>query len=223
MRKYTGLLLLILLWNVYSCSHSSSPSPDNSIRNIVFTGLKPGQANYYVRLVGENDRDLINNAFHYENDTLIVAVVGRDSFGYKLAETLSPNSVSKGTGCYVKDTNIYYLNIINDSLKIRAGTHSIIFRDLPIYEFNNNPVNQYGWKTSISWSNYSQDTSGYIINFQTPGKTYERLNVLVKNKAMERDAPGRGYIYSKEAGIVRMTEYGGYKGSPEGGGWDLLR
>jgi len=210
-----------------SCENTSSPSKGILTQNINFGKMEPFQVNYYIRLTGDNDRDTVNNSFSYENDTLKVEVLGQVKDGsWLILETITPGSVSKGTGKYGKDTNIFFLYIIKDTLKIKKGTTSNLFSentDLPLNDFQNNQVRQYGWKTTISWAYYSLDTTGYILNYQQSGKTYPRMNILVRNKVMQVDGPGRARIYSKDSGLVRVTEYGGYKSTTKGWGWDLFK
>ena len=62
--------------------------------------------------------------------------------------------------------------------------------------------------------------SGFVENFTLFGETYERLNVIVDDTAMQVDGPGQTFVYAEESGIVRSAGSSAWTGV--GWGWDLL-
>jgi len=216
-------MIAVVISLLYSCSNTSSPTPPVvNHTDINFGNLQTGQKSYYVRWTGNDLMDTINNSIQYINDTLKVEIVSKDSLGFKLVESLTAGSLSKGTGLYADIPDTFYLNVVDDTLKMNKSNSSIIFgwnNVFPLQDFTTNEGKDYGWKNSLSWLS---DTTGYVLNHKQFGNVYSRLNVIVKNKPMMVDGPGTTILYTKTAGLVRISQYGGFVAINGGRGWDLL-
>lgn len=232
MRIVTLSLLfgLFLVLFAASCKKDCSCGvPPSSNVTISFRGLEVGQRSYYLGLLGEKYFNSSTNDFVYTDDTLILSVVGKDSIGFKVTESVHYYGDVDNWMAPDKDsTYVYYLKVENDTLHIiPAGTKHVASRifdyvlyneGLPLALFSDQTINITGWKTDLGYCECRRE--GYDDQHQQFGVDYSMLNVLIENSPMALDGPGRTVVYSADAGLVRFSTYSWWTQS--GYGWDLL-
>lgn len=232
MRIVTLSLLFGLFLALFAASCKKDCScgiPPSSNVAISFRDLEVGQRAYYLGLLGENYFNSSTNDFVYTDDTLVLSVVGEDSIGYKVTESVHYNGDVDNWMVPDKDsTYVYYLKVENDTLRILpAGTKHVASRifdyvvqttGLPLALFSERTINISGWKTDSGYCECRW--TGYDDEYHQFGAYYSMLNVLIENSPMALDGPGRTFVYAADAGLVRFSTYSWWTQS--GYGWDLL-
>ncbi len=221
-----ALPLSILLFS--ACNKNEQPDPQVTPDPIQFDAMEVGQKWRYLGLLGE-DYGTSQDSFTYTDDTLVLEVIAKDQNGFLIEETLIYNGSTTEFLSQNKDAVFrYYLEVVDDTLRYtKPGTpfpQSRIFsyltavQGLPFQEFSTNELEVSGWKPNIGYCEcrYLAYTKDYTLF----GRNYDRLNILVENRAMATDASGETYIYSSKHGIVRFSTYNPW--TQRGYGWDLL-
>jgi hypothetical protein len=225
------LLLFIVIMLVSSCNKSNPVNNQQVKQKISFSNLQVGQESRYIYLIATNyiNPDSLN--FQYLKDSLIVQVIGKNDSGYIIKEFISSNSevFTGGKGPYYYDSvytyliqinadSIYFLPINNKFRSHLIGPCNGKNFTLSKMNFTDQYINILGWKTDLPYQeSYRQ---GYTQNYELFGDKYDRLNIIVDNTQMIRDADGKTYVYSLKYGIVKTSEYNLW--SDIGFGWDLL-
>lgn len=230
MQKQLLLLLLLAVIALNSCKKDCpelpAPITGDGIR---FDHLAVGQTARYLGLLGENYYLPSTDDFAYANDTLLLKIVAQDVNGFKVAESLHYVGDVDDWMAQEKDSiYFYYLKVETDTLKVKPASgiylNSRLFtywaqeRGIPLNKITKEQVSIAGWKTSFNYCECRQE--GYAVDYELFGQTYEYLNVIVENSFMAVDGPGETYVFSKNYGIVRFSEYGWW--TQAGYGWDLL-
>lgn len=204
--------------------------PVTSQNRIRFDSMAVGQVSKYLGLIGE-DYFASNNIFHYTTDTLIWEVIGQDTNGYLIRESMKyagANPESPWFG-YTRDQVFeFYLNLDNDTLSVREpgkiflSSRLVGYRTddwrLPLNDFNSEFLQIEGWKTSLGYCSCRREA--YTVDYEQLGFTYPRLNILVDNRAIAFDGNGETCVYSKRYGFVRFALYSPW--TQRGEAWNLL-
>ena len=221
-----GLFAVVAL--LASCKKDPT-EPVQTGNNIQFDNLAVGQQSKYLGLLGEKYFESTWDDFVYTDDTLVLEVVSHDNLGFKVAESLHYVGDVEPWMAQEKDSvYYYYLNVVNDSLKVqpigtnfvqsRIWTYMVENNGLPLLPIQTQKVQIQGWKTDLSYCECYRE--GYTENYTLFGELYDRLNVVVDNTPMALDGAGSTYAFSGKHGAVRFSTYGWWTQS--GYGWDLL-
>jgi len=230
MQKQLLLLLLLVVIALNSCKKDCPEIPDPTTGDgLRFDNLAVGQTARYIGLLGENYYTPSTGDFAYTDDTLLLKIVAQDANGFQVAESLHYVGDVDDWMAQEKDsTYFYYLKVQNDTIRVqpigsdflhsRIFTYGVSQSGLPLKKITSQQVSISGWKTSFNYCECRQE--GYAVGYELFGQTYDYLNVIVENSFMAVDGPGETYVFSKNHGIVRFSEYGWW--TQAGYGWDLI-
>jgi len=228
---FVTAMLCTLLFS--ACKHDfcgfSETDPIPNPGPISFENLAIGQTSKYLGLWGEDYYNDNNDIFGYTDDTLELKIVGQDAQGFKVRESF--HYVGDVVDWLKPDKDsvyYYYLEIVNDTLRIHPGQAnnflSRIFAyhtsksGLPVANITSPKIEITGWKTAMTYCECRR--TGFAENYSLFGQNYPLLNVVVENSPMSFDGNGETYVYSKSDGIIRFSTYSWWTQS--GIGWDLL-
>jgi len=228
---FAATALCALLFS--ACRHDPhvypEPDPIPNPNPIRFDNLTVGQSSRYIGLWGEDYYTNNNNNFGYTDDTLQLKIVGLGVQGFKVEETFHYTGNVLSWLNYDKDSVYhYYLTVSDDTLRIKPSHNNYVnSRMFGYYTVKNGlaladiaapKIEISGWKTNLPYCECRRD--GFVEDYTLFGQTYPRLNVVVENSPMSFDGNGETNVFSKSAGIVRVSTYSWWT---QGGiGWDLL-
>ncbi|MCB0525310.1 MAG: hypothetical protein H6576_09710 [Lewinellaceae bacterium] len=228
--KHLLLFCGFTIFALISCKKDCVNTPQGySSDPIRFDSLKVGQKSRYVGLTGEAYINDSHDIFSYQEDTLTLEITAEDVKGFLVTESLV---YAADPSVWIKNGKDliyqYYLNVINDTLRIipasdiyvksRMFQYNITKQGLPLRNVSSLLLNITGWKTSAPYCECRR--FALASNYNLFGMEYPNLNVLIENSAMALDGNGETYAYSAEYGIVKASTYSWW--TQDGYGWDLL-
>ena len=188
-----------------------------------------GQQNCYLHFHGTDycSTDGFENITYY-NDTLILTIDSVLTTGdFIVSEALSGGSDGTIWSLTTADDNVLHtFHFENDSLSILSdptttslwswlGSYSLDPIDLNDYSENQTFIK--GWKTGNSCT---PNSSGFAIDQNILGKSYNHLNIQIDDSAFDFDGEGYTYIYSLEHGIIAYSSVSPW--TMYGVGWHLI-
>ncbi|HMG90658.1 MAG TPA: hypothetical protein VK589_11385 [Chryseolinea sp.] len=186
-----------------------------------------GQRSHYIFFQASRDFITKEITVKYLPDTLVLAIVGKESNTWVIKEFLT-NSPKGGSWASVADEEIIrHLSIDNDSAyfskPLNAYYFSFLFvgeaRTIPLQPVTDPaPLNPdclpiFGIESTI-WTQYT-------IDYSQHGQTFSHLNDYFDYTPMATDGSGFMYAYGPSYGMVRWT-WVSYWSPDEADGWDLI-
>ncbi len=228
MKNHLALLLLIVV--CVSCDKNDeegcgSPNPPPS-ENFI-EGMQVGDKLRYSLLLGENYSSGSENLYSYTGDTLVLEVLQITAAGALISESITPGSnMMADPDLYYWQKDLVYVNtwrILNDSLFVESAelffaSHLLPTPRLKFSDYSEQEVEIIGWRTSYNYSEANAQL--FATDYTLFGHHYDSLSVYINNQPMTYDANGSTTVYSKDAGVVRSSEYGWWTQS--GRGWDRI-
>ncbi len=213
-------------------------------RSAILENLFVGHTSKYIYFRGSDYRSGGDAPPEYYADTLIVSVIDSTEDGWLISERYSAGSQAlkniRDTGCdpnhqFSKDTvATYSLKIKEGKLTILPGTSShsssilyglklpdYLITELPLHDLSARGAERVegsGWRSGLQYCEcYRQ---GFVEDREILGVSYDHLNVVMDDRAMAVDGPGKTWMYSRREGIVRFYQVSWWTQHAEG--WDLL-
>ena len=212
-----------------ACDGSGGGGPGSG-NPIHFDSPAVGQQSRYAVLLGEKYGDPADSPFRYVDGVLLAEIVGHDDTGFRVRESFEvPLDVSQDARLEALEPDAVYeyrLRMEGDALTVvysDANRRSRLFRSwadhaLPLADVASPATTIFGWRPALPYCEcYEQ---AYVANGEIHDATYDRLNVVVDNEAMQTDGPGATKIYSAHDGLVRSIHYSWW--TRRGEGFDLI-
>lgn len=217
--------------------HSDPPLSDtsacvtkNGLPAVIFKALEVGQASHFVFFTGENYQDTSEFSIQYHPDTLVMEIVGKDDFGFRVKECITSGSKPNNELLFPDSVLYYYLKVENGYLKPHrtpdspSGTflYSRLFLTreipLPLAKITAEEIILSGWKTNPVYFGLYRE--GFCENSMVNNAAYPYLNIVIDNSDMATDGHGTTWIYAPTAGLVRFFAVSPW--TNKGSGWDLI-
>lgn len=193
-----------------------------------FNSLEVGQQSKYLGFIGD-ERNQVDPATTYSDDTLVVSVVGLDGTKYLIQEHLShsPDSSWQYEISLTNDlvtfhfppspTNPDYPN--HSSALVLVYSWELIFElSKEVSSGNTGAMN--GWEYVFDEFCSESPCYGTIDNYSQLGDDYPMANVYQDYSPMAWDGAGQFMIYNNDYGVIRSVSVGSWV--PKGWGWDLI-
>ncbi len=218
-----GLLALAV---AVGCGDDPVRPPATGPGPVRFDQLTVGQRSRYLFFICDHYGSPAQGTQTYAPDTLQLVVAGQDGDGFRIEESLTPGSASLHGAMNVLDpdsTYTYWLQIVGDSLWVDARTRSRIFwapteRYYPLAPVAGPETQFVGWQPDLRY--HESLVTAYVRDHTQLGQSFDRLNLLMDNRAMQYDAAGDLFAYAADHGLVRWASYSWW--TRGGTGWDLV-